>query len=223
MSTTEKLLSGIAQHINEFNSKSGTLTPTAVDFTSPFRQLDFITGIEAAIGRQLPSLTSPDATEQILSIFNDLSLEIPTNPTLPRLLDELSSIYLESQCTSPTFIINPPECLSPLSKSFTHPSTKQIVAARAELFIEGKEIVNMYEEENSPSGQRRKFEDQLRYARDAKEPGEIDEEYLKALEWGLPPTGGWGCGIDRLVMLFTGRKRITDVLPFGNLRAVTRR
>ncbi|KAL2802623.1 hypothetical protein BJX63DRAFT_414550 [Aspergillus granulosus] len=223
ISTTETLISGIAQHINEFNSKAGTLSTTAVDFTTPFRQLDFITGIEAAIGRKLPDLTSPDATEQTLAIFNGLSLEMPSNPTLPRLLDELSSVYLEPQCTNPTFIINPPECLSPLSKSFTHPSTNQIVAARAELFIEGKEIVNMYEEENSPSDQRRKFEDQLRYSRDAKEPGEIDEEYLKALEWGLPPTGGWGCGIDRLVMLFTGRKRIADVLPFGNLRAVTKR
>ncbi|KAL2841384.1 hypothetical protein BJY01DRAFT_217566 [Aspergillus pseudoustus] len=223
MSTTEKLLCGVAQHIDEFNSKAGTLTPTTVDFITPFRQLDFIPGIETAIGRQLPNLTSPYAAEQTLSIFKDLSLQIPSNPTLPRLLDELSSIYLEPHCISPTFIINPPECLSPLSKSFTHPSTNQIVAARAELFIEGKEIVNMYEEENSPSDQRRKFEDQLRYSKDAKEPGEIDEEYLKALEWGLPPTGGWGCGIDRLVMLFTGMKRIADVLPFGNLRAVTKR
>ncbi|KAL3463370.1 hypothetical protein BJX64DRAFT_257134 [Aspergillus heterothallicus] len=223
MSITEKLLSGIAQHINEFNRKAGTLTPTAVDFSAPFSQIDFITGIEAAIGRQLPNLTSQNATEQILTIFSDLSIATPSNPTLPRLLDELSSVYVEPQCINPTFIINPPECLSPLSKAFTHPSTNQIVAARAELFIEGKEIVNMYEEENSPSAQRRKFEDQLRYSADAREPGEIDEEYLKALEWGLPPTGGWGCGIDRLVMLFTGQKRIANVLPFGNLRTVTRR
>lgn len=97
------------------------------------------------------------------------------------------------------------------------------MAARGELFVEGKEVVNTYEEENSPFEQRRKFEDQLRFSKAAGEPGEIDESYLEALEWGLPATGGWGCGVDRLVMLFTGAKRIGDVLPFGNLRAVTRR
>lgn len=84
-------------------------------------------------------------------------------------------------------------------------------------------MVNTYEEENSPFEQRRKFEDQLRYGKATGEAGEIDESYLEALEWGLPSTGGWGCGVDRLCMLFTGAKRITDVLPFGNLRAVTRR
>lgn len=222
MSTTEALLSGMAKHVEEFNT-SGTLTPTKVDFAAPFRRIDFITGIEEGIGRKLPDLMAADAAQQVTQIFEDLFLAIPENPTLPRLLDELCSIYVEPQCINPTFIINPPECLSPLSKTFTHPTTNQRVAARGELFIEGREVVNTYEEENSPFEQRRKFEDQLQYSKNANEPGEIDEEYLKALEWGLPPTGGWGCGIDRLCMLFTGAKRITDVLSFGNLRSVTRR
>ncbi|KAJ6056511.1 hypothetical protein N7444_005609 [Penicillium canescens] len=190
---------------------------------NPFRRIDFITGIEEAINRKLPDLEDPKALEQVRTIFTDLSLPLPQNPSLPRLLDELCSQYVEPQCIDPTFIINPPECLSPLSKSFLHPVTNQRVAARGELFIEGKEVVNTYEEENSPFEQRRKFEDQMRFSKDANEPGEIDESYLEALEWGLPPTGGWGCGVDRLVMLFTGAKRIGDVLPFGNLRAVTRR
>ncbi|KAL4869156.1 hypothetical protein BDV12DRAFT_168367 [Aspergillus spectabilis] len=220
--TTEELLTGMSEYVKDFN-KRGTLTPTEVDFTVPFRRIDFISGIEEAIGRNLPDLTNPNATEQTLQIFKDLSLEVPTDPTLPRLLDELCSIYVEPQCISPTFIIQPPECLSPLSKSFTHPTNNQRVAARAELFIEGREIANLYEEENSPFEQRRKFEDQLRFSKDTNEPAEIDEEYLRALEWGLPPTGGWGCGIDRLCMLFTGAKRIADVLPFGNLRSVARR
>ncbi|KAL2868826.1 putative lysyl-tRNA synthetase [Aspergillus lucknowensis] len=223
MSTTEELLSGMAKHINELNAQTGTLNPTTVDFSTPFRRIDFIAGIEEAIGRRLPTLTSPTAHDQTLQIFKDLSLKLPKNPTLPRLLDDLSSLYLEPHCNNPTFIVNPPECLSPLSKSFTHPTTGQIVAARAELFIRAKEIVNTYEEENSPSEQRRKFENQMRFSKDANRPGEVDEEYLKALEWGLPPTGGWGCGVDRLVMLFTGQKKIADVLPFGNLRSVTKR
>ena len=98
----------------------------------------------------------------------------------------------------------------------------------------------MYEEENSPFEQRRKFEEQLKYNGDnsssssnssssgdgddeqgkEKVGGEINESYLEALEWGLPPTAGWGCGIERLCMLFSGAGRIGDVLPFGNLRNV---
>ena len=85
----------------------------------------------------------------------------------------------------------------------------------------------MYEEENSPFEQRRKFEEALTYRDDDAVPSirrldnhEINESYLEALEWGLPPTGGWGCGIDRLVMLFSGANRIGDVLTFGTLRNV---
>ncbi|KAJ5719131.1 hypothetical protein N7493_007586 [Penicillium malachiteum] len=222
MRISEELLSGMAAHIEAFN-KNNTLNPTQVNFAAPFKRIDFITGIEEAINQKLPDLSSPDALDKIRALFQTLSLDLPENPTLPRLLDELCGTYVEPQCIDPTFIINPPECLSPLSKSFIHPTTGQCVAARGELFIEGKEVINTYEEENSPFEQRRKFEDQLQFSHAAGETGEIDESYLEALEWGLPATGGWGCGIDRLVMLFTGAKRIGDVLAFGNLRAVTRR
>ncbi|KAJ5636746.1 uncharacterized protein N7484_010059 [Penicillium longicatenatum] len=220
MRITEELLSGMAAHIQSLKT---SLQPTQINFTAPFKRIDFITGIEDAINQKLPDLNSPDALDQIRTLFQTLSLPLPENATLPRLLDELCSVYVEPQCVDPTFIINPPECLSPLSKSFIHPTTGQCVAARGELFVQGKELVNTYEEENSPFEQRRKFEDQLRFSHAAGEPGEIDETYLEALEWGLPATGGWGCGIDRLVMLFTGAKRIGDVLAFGNLRTVTRR
>lgn len=225
MAITEELLSGMTRHMRTLNEK-GTLklNPPDIIYETPFRRIDFLTGIESQIDRKLPKLSSPHALDQLKQLFYDLSLPIPENPTLPRLLDQLCATYLEPLCKDPTFIINPPECLSPLSKSFTHPTkTDDRVAARAELFIQGKEVVNTYEEENSPFEQRRKFEDQLRFSKAADEPGEIDESYLEALEWGLPSTGGWGCGIDRLVMLFTGAERIADVLPFGNLRAVSRR
>lgn len=220
MSVTETLLSGLAGHIHQLNQTERTLHPTEANFTPPFHRLDFTVALEEKIGRKLPDLTSEDALPKTRELLETLAVPIPENPTLPRLLDELSSIYLEPQCTNPTFLINPPECLSPLSKSFTHPGNGQRVAARAELFVEGREVVNMYEEENSPFEQRRKFEDQARLAGEAEE---IDESYLEALEWGLPATGGWGCGVDRLCMLFSGAKRIGDVLPFGNLRTVTRR
>lgn len=192
-------------------------------FTNPFRRIDFIPEIEKNIGEPLPDLKSPDAESKITQLLIDHSISLPTSPTLPSLLDKLSAEMLEHQCTNPTWIINHPECLAPLSKSFVHPQNGQCVSARAELFVDQQELVNTYEEENSPLEQRRKFEEQIRY-RDVDSPEMIvDESYLQALEWGMPPTGGWGCGIERICMLFGGTRRIADVLSFGTLRNVVSR
>lgn len=206
-----------------------------------YQVIDFVPALNEALGQPLPDLTSPTAHAELLALFETKSIPLPSHANIPRLLDALSSIYLEPRSVdTPTWITNIPECLSPLAKSFRHPTLENsdLVAARAELFISGKEVVNCYEEENSPFEQRKKFTDQQVYARQqpptptssavAKKDvidSEItppDESYLEALEWGLPPTGGWGCGIDRLVMLFSGKRRIGDVLTFGNLRSVTR-
>ncbi|OCT47734.1 Lysine--tRNA ligase, mitochondrial [Cladophialophora carrionii] len=234
---TEQLLASIRVAVQSV-SHSLEERPLFQQLQAGFQVLDFIPSLNSALGRELPNLTSPDAHSSLLSIFKSKDIALPSNPTIPRLVDKLSSIYLEPHSSeAPLWITNIPECLSPLAKSFIHPAAPnaQPVAARAELFIQGKEIVNCYEEENSPFEQRRKFIDQQRYARapspntsdmagpvEDKEAMKVDEDYLRALEWGLPPTGGWGCGIDRLVMLFAGRERIGDVLSFGNLRAVTR-
>jgi lysyl-tRNA synthetase class 2 len=171
------------------------------------------------MGYKLPNLTAEDATEQVIAIFSALSQELPSSPTLPRLLDKLAALYIEPQCTKPSFIINHPACLAPLAKSFLDSNTNQLVSARAELYIHSREIANMYEEENSPFEQRRKFVQQSQW-RDDENCAVVDESYLEALEWGLPPTGGWGCGVDRLCMLFLGANRISDVLSFGSLRNV---
>ncbi|KAK4944080.1 mitochondrial lysine-tRNA synthetase [Elasticomyces elasticus] len=195
----------------------------------PFREYDFIPSLNGALGVDLPNLSSPRAQGDLLEILKSKDIPIPSNPTVPRLVDKLAATYIEPESrTHPIWITNIPECLSPLAKSYIHPSApnNQVVAARAELFIQGKEVVNCYEEENSPIEQRRKFVDQQRLARQNdlvdEEAMKVDEDYLEALEWGLPPTGGWGCGIDRLVMLFTGMDRIGDVSSFGSLRTVTR-
>jgi len=196
-----------------------SLQSIPADFTPPYPRLDFIPAIEAAIGRRLPNLTSLETQAVLLQICSEKSIPLPSLPTVPRLLDKLSTTLLEPQCVTPTWIVNHPECLSPLSKSFDHPDNRQRVAARAELFVHKQEFVNTYEEENSPTEQRRKFEEQLLCHEDHAEAG-IDEGYLHALKLGLPPTGGWGCGVDRLCMLFSGSTRIADVLPFGTLRNV---
>ncbi|CAF9911084.1 MAG: hypothetical protein ALECFALPRED_007073 [Alectoria fallacina] len=217
---TERMLLGLSRVINSVvHADCRALIPPQLDFSSPLPRLDFIPAIEAAIGKQLPELKRPDAQTQLILLFNERDITLPSLPTLPRLLDKLSVKYLEPQCFGPTWIINHPECLSPLSKSFIHPDNQQCVSARAELFVRNTELVNCYEEENSPIEQRRKFENQIQNHEGDVEAG-IDENYLQALEWGLPPTGGWGCGIDRLCMLFSGTNRIADVLSFGTLRNV---
>lgn len=216
---TEHMFSRLARVLDiAYRSVCKNLTRPDVDFSPPYKRLDFIPAIEAKIDRKLPILTSPEAQAELISLFSEKNITLPSLPTVPRLLDKLSSIYIEPQCIAPMWIINHPRCLSPLSKAFTHPNSQQIVSARAELFINKQEFVNTYEEENSPIEQRKKFEEQILYHEG--DSTSIDENYLQALEWGLPPTGGWGCGIDRLCMLFSGSTRIADVLSFGTLRNV---
>ena len=207
------------------NAELGDKFPSSAGPT--WSEIDFIPALNEAIGMKLPNLSLVDAHEQVLRVFFHKELEIPATPSLPRLLDKLCATYLEPRCDKATWIINIPECLSPLAKSFVHPDLPyQRVAARAELFIHHKEVVNCYEEENSPIEQRRKFIEQQRHAKLGDtvddEAMKIDEDYIRALEWGMPPTGGWGCGIDRLCMLMLGKERISDVLSFGNLRMVAR-
>lgn len=213
------MLARLAKHINERVSSLVSLNQPEINLGLPFKRIDFIPGVEAAINRRLPNLSLPGAGSKIAEILQDLSLPLPATPTLPHLLDRLSSTYLEPQCEQPTFIFNQPECLSPLAKAFEHPVVNQRVSARAELFIKSQEVANMYEEENSPLEQRRKFIEQSRYRTESDEAG-IDENYLEAMEWGLPPTGGFGCGVERLCMLLSGTSRIGDVLSFGTLRNV---
>lgn len=217
---TENLLPALAEYASELKKTEFTsLQQLDLPFNAPFGRIDFIPAIESLINRPLPDLSAETALDELLPLFDEFPMALPTSPTLPRILDKLSAHFLEPQCKAPTFIMHHPACLSPLSKSFRHPTTNQLVSARAELFINSIEVVNTYEEENSPFEQRRKFIEQIKHPGGEWE-GNLDESYLEALEWGLPPTGGWGCGIDRLCMLFAGTGRIGDVLSFGNLRNV---
>ncbi|KAJ9628829.1 mitochondrial lysine-tRNA synthetase [Taxawa tesnikishii (nom. ined.)] len=235
METTESLLRVVHEFLSARSKdrypqlQETLVTPLMQEIgsSSPsYPKLEFVPTLEMLLEVSLPRLTDADASQRLLDLFAEKGLTVPSKPTLPRLLDALAAEYLEPLCQNPTFIINHPVALSPLAKSFTCPKTGQEVSARAELFINAREYANMYEEENSPFEQRKKFVDQLQYRAvdgegDARErSGEIDESYLEALEWGLPPTGGWGIGIDRLVMLFSGQTRISDVLPFGTLRNI---
>ena len=223
MQKTQALLQSVSRRLDDLRNagKFKSLKGSGVIFDDSFARLEFIPTLEEQLQTALPDLSAPDARQNILDIFNQKGIQQPTRPTLPRLLDALAVEYIEPLCLEkPTFIIHHPGCLSPLSKHFICDRTGQTVAARAELFVNGREYANMYEEENSPFEQRRKFEEQLQQRQVDAEAMELDESYLQALEWGLPPTGGWGCGMDRLVMLFSGQERMADVLAFGSLRNV---
>lgn len=242
MGETRRLFYSLAKGIAKFKEKFGiTLEhPEPRLFEGPWDAIDFIPALNKALGHQLPDLESPNAVEDIIKILEEKQkswLEtLSPNPSLPKLLDHMASMALEPlSLEKPIFIIKHPVCMSPLAKSFTCPITNQLVSARAEVFFNGNELANMYEEENDPFVQRRKFAEQAKLkalaqqkattqgeepAEDDEPPHVIDRQYISVLESGLPPTGGWGCGVDRLVMMFTGARRISDVLPFGNLRNV---
>ncbi|OPB44299.1 Aspartyl-tRNA synthetase [Trichoderma guizhouense] len=253
---TEELIYSLAKHSQELiSTQLTTLPPIDLSkFTRPFKQVEFIPALEEAIGIRFPKLTAEDgALPELLAILKLSGIEIPGEvPTsLPKLLDRLAATYLEPMSfTEPILITHHPACMSPLAKSFLCPKTYQLVSARAELFIGGRELANMYEEENNPEEQKRKLAvhrslvnkpdgtvgfaepaaldgdaadanaEIVEVEEDEWEASPLDQSYVKALDYGLPPTGGWGCGVERLVMLFSGANRISDCLSFGTIRNV---
>ncbi|KAK3905875.1 hypothetical protein C8A05DRAFT_30293 [Staphylotrichum tortipilum] len=226
ISVTEDLIRGLATHCHSLSSTKLTSLPPIdlAPFQVPFQQAEFIPTLESALGFTFPNLTSPTALPDLLTLLkanNTPPDVIKEANTLPQLLDNLAAAYIEPlSATAPLFVIHQPVCMSPLAKSFTCPKTGQAVSARTELFMGARELANMYEEENDPDAQHRKFLDQAAERTAEGENTVVDDGYVEALESGLPPTGGWGCGVERLVMLFSGSKRISDCLSFGNLKNV---
>ncbi|KAL2125441.1 hypothetical protein VTJ04DRAFT_1806 [Mycothermus thermophilus] len=237
LSLTEELIRGLAAHCQDLiTTKLTNLRPLDLTpFSTSFKRVEFIPTLESALDFQLPDLNSPTALSDLTTLLSwhrkNPDPSAPPATTLAQLLDRLAAAYIEPlSASAPIFVTHHPVCMSPLAKSFTCPTTGQIVSARAELFIHGRELANMYEEENDPYAQRKKFLDQAaaRIASSGSAEGDdvddaeatIDESYCRALASGLPPTGGWGCGVERLVMLFSGAKRISDCLSFGSLRTV---
>jgi lysyl-tRNA synthetase class 2 len=177
-----------------------------VDFAEPFARLDIMTGLERELQTSLPDPNAADSAPRFLEICQALGLHVPKPHTTPRLIDKLVGHVLEPQCTKPTFLLHHPESMSPLAQS--HP-TRAGLTQRFELYIGGHEICNSYTELNDPREQRRRLALQLA-ARGQGDDEALppDEDFCQALEYGLPPTAGWGMGIDRLVMLLTGRRSI---------------
>ncbi|XDG08468.1 hypothetical protein ABKA04_008083 [Annulohypoxylon sp. FPYF3050] len=227
ISMTEELITRLFKRTDDLmHEKLHSLEKPKIELPEKrWKQVEFIPALEEILDVKFPDLSDPNSLPALVKIAKDVAgFELNPNATMAKILDDLARKYLEKESAKyPLFIIHHPACMSPLSKSFTCPKTGQLVSARAELFINRREIANMYEEENDPFEQRRKFQLQLdskSSAADNEGPPEVDESYCQALEYGLPPTGGWGCGIDRLIMLLSGAPRIGDVLTFGTLKNV---
>lgn len=188
-----------------------------INFKPPFKRISLVQGIEEALNVKLPEdLGSDEARKILMEICEKHGVDCPDPKTPARLLDKLCGEFVEPSCVSPTFIINHPQIMSPLAKYHrNHPGLTE----RFELFVMCKELVNAFTELNDPFFQRQLFEGQLKAKEEGDlEAGDIDENFLTALEYGLPPTGGWGLGIDRLTMFLTDNNNIKEVLLFPAMK-----
>lgn len=190
-----------------------------IDFTPPFKRIDMMSALEQELKVSLPAaqdLKTPEAKELLDKLCVKFEIECPAPRTTSRLLDKLVGEFLEDKCINPTFICNHPQIMSPLAK--WHRSIPGLTE-RFELFIMKKEVCNAYTELNDPVVQRERFQEQAKdKAAGDDEAQLIDENFCTALEYGLPPTAGWGMGIDRLAMFLTDSNNIKEVLFFPAMK-----
>jgi lysyl-tRNA synthetase class 2 len=212
MRLVEGLVSGVIQ------ACLGTLRleryGTTLDFTPPFARVDFIAGVRDRCELDLRVATDEEMRHLLRSRGADS--ETVADLTGGRLQDEVFKTVLEPDLVQPTFVLDYPKPLSPLAKE--HRSDPALTE-RFELFVGGRELANAFSELNDPDDQRRRFEDQGRQkAAGNDETQPYDTDYIRALEYGMPPAGGVGLGIDRLIMLLADQPSIRDVILFPAMR-----
>src|SRR5919198_1045482 len=201
----ERLVSGVAQAV-------GYEGP--IDFAAPWRRVTFVGAIRDATGIDILEHRDRDA---LVTAIRERGLDMPTaDLSWPQLVDDLLSKHVEPDLQHPTIVMDYPVELSPFAKAHR---TEPGLVERFEAFAGGMEIANAFTELNDPDVQRERFEDQLRRAGEGDDETQpYDEIFVQALEQGMPPTGGLGLGIDRLVMLMTGRHSIREVVLFPAMR-----
>jgi len=183
-----------------------------INFAGPYEKLTMYESIQKYTGIDVSAMTE----EELKETCKSLNIEVDASMGRGKLIDELFSEKVEANLIQPTYITDYPIEMTPLAKKHR---SKDGLVERFELFVMGKEIGNAYSELNDPIDQKERFEDQLKLAdRGDDEAMAMDDDFLRALEYGMPPTSGLGVGIDRLVMLMTNQSTIQEVLFFPQMR-----
>ncbi len=210
METTERLLEKVA--MDAHGSTKVKVGKKEIDFKAPYPRVPLLTAIQEHTGYDLRGMSE----EEIREVAQKLDIEIDDSMGKGKLIDEIFGEKCEMHYIQPTFIIDYPKEMSPLTKEHrSHPELTE----RFELMVNGKEIANAYSELNDPIDQRERFEEQLKLSEKGDDEAMfIDQDFLRALEYGMPPTSGIGIGIDRLVMLMTNNASIQEVLFFPQMR-----
>ncbi|MCJ1380281.1 lysyl-tRNA synthetase [Xylographa soralifera] len=218
MDMTEDLVSGLVKHVSggyetKFHTQTGE--EYSVNWQKPWKRIEMIPALEEACGEKFPpgeQLHTKETNEFLKRMLKKMKVDCSPPQTNARMLDKLVGEFIEEQCINPTFITGHPQMMSPLAK---YHRDNPGLCERFEAFVCKKEIVNAYTELNDPFDQRLRFEEQARQKDQGDDEAQmIDENFCTSLEFGLPPTGGFGMGIDRLVMFLTDHYSIKEVLAF---------
>ena len=210
MSFTESLLERICIAVN--GSAETVIDGKTISFKAPYRRLPILEAIREKTGYDL----SGKNEDEIRTICKELKMEIDETMGKGKLIDEIFGEFCEGTFIQPTFITDYPIEMSPLTKKHRD---NPALTERFELMVNGKELANAYSELNDPIDQEERFQDQLRLSEKGDDEAMfIDQDFLRALQYGMPPTSGIGIGIDRLVMLMTGQSYIQEVLLFPTMR-----
>lgn len=210
MSFTEQLLEYIC--LSVLGTTKVKVGEREIDFKAPYRRVTMLDAIHEHTGIDVSGMNE----EELRTTCKSLGIEVDDTMGKGKLIDELFGEKCEGSYIQPTFITDYPKEMSPLTKEHR---TNPLLTERFELMVNGKEIANAYSELNDPIDQRERFEDQLRLSEKGDDEAMfIDHDFLRALEYGMPPTSGMGIGMDRLVMLLTGQESIQEVLLFPQMR-----
>ena len=210
MSFTEQLLEKICIAVN--GCTDSVIDGKTISFKAPYRRLPILDAIKEKTGYDLNGMDEA----QIREVAQKLNIEVDETMGKGKLIDEIFGETCEGTFIQPTFIIDYPVEMSPLTKMHR---SKPGLTERFELMVNGKEVANAYSELNDPIDQEERFKEQMRLAdKGDDEAMVIDQDFLRALQYGMPPTSGIGIGIDRLTMLMTGNSYIQDVMLFPQMR-----
>ena len=210
MNFTEQLLERICVAVN--GTPETVIDGKNISFKAPYRRLPILEAIKEKTGHDL----NGKSEEEIREVCKQLGLEIDDTMGKGKLIDEIFGEFCEGTFIQPTFITDYPVEMSPLTKKHR---TNPALTERFELMVNGKELANAYSELNDPIDQEERFQEQLRLSEKGDDEAMfIDQDFLRALQYGMPPTSGIGIGIDRLVMLMTGQTQIQEVLFFPQMK-----